>query len=252
MVKEQKIRAVEKLKDDFGNYKVVGIIDLFKLPTKQMQEIKKKLDGRVAVKIAKKSILLRALEASQHLKVLENHLPSQSALLFTNEDPFRIYLTISNLKSETFAKEGDVTEEEIIVYPGPTNLLPGPVISEFAKVKIPAGVEGGKIAIKKETLVAKKGDAISKDLSSILRKLGIRPIKVGLNVVCLFDGNLYLKDSLGLVGEGYLNKIREAFSQALNLSVAINYPTKENIGYLLSKAYNQAKYLDEKLMGGVK
>ncbi len=251
MVKEEKIKAVEDLKKDFTSYKVVGVIDLFKMPSKQMQEIKKKIGEKAAMKVIKKSILLHAMEGSKDLKVLEEKLPTQPAILFTNEDPFKIYGAIAKLKSDTYAKDGDVAEDEIAVSAGPTSLMPGPVISEFAKVKIPAGVEGGKIAIKKDTVVAKKGDAISKDLSGILRKLNIKPIKIGMNVVCLFDGRqLYMKDSLGLVGEGYLNKMREAFSHALSLSVAVGYPTKENIGHLLAKAESQAKFLQNKLLGG--
>ncbi len=252
MVKEEKLKAVEKLAEDLGKYKVVGVIDLYKFPTNQMQIIKKKLSDKVVMKVIKKSILLRAFEKFENLKPVQEKLPSQPAILLTDEDPFKTYLTISNLKSDVFAKDGDTAEYDIEVYAGPTNLLAGPVISEFAKVKIPTGVEAGKIAIKKDKTVAKKGDIISGDLASILRKLNIRPIKIGLNVVCLFDGNLYLKEVLDLVGDNYLNKLKEAFAQALNLSVALGYPTKENIGHLLSKAYNEAKYLEDKIIGGVK
>jgi len=251
MVKEEKIKAVDNLKEEISKYKVVGIIDLFKLPARQAQDIKKKLENKAVIKVIKRSILLRAIRGLENLKALEEHLPPQPAIMLTNEDPFKIYLKISKLKSETFAKEGDVAPDDIMVYAGPTTLLPGPVISEFAKAKIPAGVEEGKIAIKKDTLVAKKASVITKDLASILRKLNIKPILVGLNVVCLFDGNLYLKDVLDLVGDSYINKLKEAFIQALNISVAIGYPTAESIGILLSKAYNEAKILEDKLIGGV-
>ena len=54
----------------------------------------------------------------------------------------------------------------------------------------------------------------------------------------------YLKDILDLVGENYLNKIKQAFNEALNLSVAIGYPTKENVAHLLAKAYRQAKAVE--------
>ena len=124
----------------------------------------------------------------ENLKPLIADLPSQPALMFTEEDPFKIYLTISNLKSDTYAKDGDIVDTEILVTAGPTSLLPGPVISEFAKVKIPAGVEAGKIAVKKDTVVAKAGDKVSKDLANILRKLNIKPMKVKMNVYGIFDG----------------------------------------------------------------
>jgi hypothetical protein len=44
-------------------------------------------------------------------------------------------------------------------------------------------------------------------------------------------------------------KLAEAFNQALNLSVAICYPTRENIGHLLAKGYRVASGLKNKIGG---
>lgn len=252
MVKESKTKAVEELKQLIEKYPVVGFIDMHKMPSRQMQQIKKQLQERMSMTMVKKSILLYAIKGANKEKIteLEKNIPTQPAIFFTTEDPFKIYLGIDKLKSPTSAKEGDVAEDEILVSAGPTSLMPGPVISEFAKAKIPAGVEEGKIAIKKDTVVAKKGNVISKDLANILRKLKIEPIKIGLTVVAIYDkGMIYTRDSLSLVGEGYLNKIKEAFNNALNLSVSIGYPTKDNVQHLLAKAYREAKAIESKIGG---
>jgi hypothetical protein len=50
-------------------------------------------------------------------------------------------------------------------------------------------------------------------------------------------------------------KLKAGFSNALSLSVAISYPTKDNIKYLLAKAYNIANTFEKKFqekVGGVK
>ncbi|HLC59299.1 MAG TPA: 50S ribosomal protein L10 [archaeon] len=251
MGKEQNTKAVEQLKEQFAKSSILGFIDLYKSPSKQMQEIKKKLGGRANIKVVKKSVLIHTMNKFENLKPLIADLPSQPALMFTEEDPFKIYLTISNLKSDTYAKDGDIVDTEILVTAGPTSLLPGPVISEFAKVKIPAGVEAGKIAVKKDTVVAKAGDKVSKDLANILRKLNIKPMKVKMNVYGIFDGeNLFKKEVLELVGDNFLNKVKQGFSHALSLTVSIGYPTKENIGHLLAKAHNAAKLIESKVSGG--
>jgi large subunit ribosomal protein L10 len=255
MVKEEKIKAVEELKKMIESYSVVGIVDMFKIKTAPLQEIKKQIENFATLKVVRKSILLRALKGSskENISKLEEFAPLQPAVLFSNLDCFKLYSEIKKIKPKIFAKDGDVAEEDIIVKAGPTELSPGPVISEFAKVKIPVGAEGGKIAIKKDTAVAKKGDKISKDLAAILRKLKIKPISASLNIVAIFDrGKVYSSDVLSLVGERYLDLIKECFSKALNFSIAIEYPTKENIGYLLSKAYQEAKALENKIIGGVK
>jgi len=252
--KEEKLKAVEELKKLIEESSVIGIIDAFKLPTKQLQDIKKQLRDKVTIKLVKKSILLHAIRNAKKDKIteLEKIIPLQPAILFTNSEPFKFYLTVDKMKSPTFAKEGDISEEDILITAGPTSLLPGPAISELSKVGLVAGVEEGKIAIKRDKVVAKKGDKISKELASVLRKLKIEPIKVGINIFALFEnGMVYKKDVLVLVGDNYINKLKQAFNEALNLSVAIGYPTKDNIGYLLSKAYQNAKYIESKI-GGVK
>jgi large subunit ribosomal protein L10 len=153
------------------------------------------------------------------------------------------------LKSQTFSKDGDVALNDIKISAGPTSLLPGPAITELTKAGIPAGVEEGKIAIKKDVVVVKKGEKISKDLAMALKKLGIETMEIGLNIVAIYDGKIYTKDVLELVN-AYPEKIKEAYNQALNLSVFICYPTKANIQQLLAKAFNAAKSIEN--LGGAK
>lgn len=253
MVKEEKTQEVEELRKSLEEYPVIGLIDVFKLPSKQLQQIKKKIRETVEIRFNKKSIIIHAFHGLKKEKIgeFEKAIPQQPAVLLTRLNPFEFYSMISKLKSTTFAKEGDIAPSEIKVSAGPTNLLPGPAISELTKVGIPAGVEEGKIVVKKDAVVAKKGDKISKQLAAALRKLNIEPVEVGLNVVAIYEnGDIFTRDILELVNI-YPDKIKEAFNQALNLSINISYPTKENIGYLLVKAYQTAKGLENKF-GGAK
>src|SRR2546425_792053 len=150
MLKKEKISQVEQLKKMFDENPVVGIIDLHKLPARQLQEIRKSLRDKVLIKVTKKSMLLHALKKSEKNKIgeLEKIIPQQPGIIFTSMDPFVLFKKVNSLRSLTFAKEGDVAQGEIWVHAGPTNLLPGPAISELSKAGIPAGVEEGKIAVK--------------------------------------------------------------------------------------------------------
>lgn len=250
MAKEEKKQEVERLKKEIEKYSVIGILDMLKLPSRQLQEIRKKLRGKASIKVMKKSILKLAIKnvSKQGVAELENLIPKVPALIFSNEDGFKLYGITDSMKSRTFAKEGDIAPNDIKVTAGPTDLMPGPAISELTKVGIPAGVEGGKIAVKKDKVVAKTGEVISKNLANALRKLKIEPMEVGLNIVAIYDkGMVYKKDSLSLVGEGYINKLKQAFVQALNLSVFVCWPTKENIKILLAKAFNSARAIESKI-----
>jgi large subunit ribosomal protein L10 len=252
MVREEKIQQVEKIKELIEKYKVIGIIDVNKLPSKQLQEIRKLMRERAKIVVTTKTVLIRGIESANKTKIVElkKYMPLQPAMVLTDMEPFKFYAMVDKMKSPSFAKEGDVADDDIMISAGPTGLLPGPVISEFAKVKIPAGVEGGKIVIKKDVVVAKRGDRITKELASVLRKLKIAPIKIGLNLIAIYDNGLvYTKDVLNLVID-IPEKLKEAYNKALNLSISICYPTKENIKYLLAKAFNSAKLIESKI-GGV-
>jgi large subunit ribosomal protein L10 len=247
MNKEEKMKLVEELNTLMNSYQTIGFIDMKKLPTKQFHDIKKGLGSDVIIKIPKKSSIIFALKKlkKDNIVELERAIPIQPGLIMTNQTPFQLYKNVNLLKSTTYAKDGDMAGWEIEVKKGPTSLLPGPVISEFAKVKIPAGVEGGKIAVKKDVVVAKKGDIISADLANILRKVNIKAAEVKMNIAVLHqNGEIYTKEILSMVDE-YPDKVREAAGHALNLSIAIDYPTTENIGYLLAKAYSDAQALEK-------
>jgi len=246
MAREKKEKELKELKNLFGRYKVICIADMLKMPTKQMQLIKKSLGERALVKISKNSLVEIAMKESN--KDLAGYLPKQPALVFTNLDPFVFFKEVNGMRFKTYAKEGYIAAEDAVVNPGPTELLPGPAISELQKVGIIAGVEGGKIAVKKTSTILKKGQEVTKDIAGVLRKLKMQIAEIKLNVNVIFDGMLYDKGTLELV-EVYPQKLKEAFNQALNLSVAINYPTKENIKYMLAKAYQRGKALEKRIGG---
>ncbi len=246
MPTEKKEKELNELKNLFGKYKVIGIVDMTKMPTKEMQLIKKSLGDRALVKVSKKSLIEMAMKETG--KDLIGRLPKQPAIVFANLDPFAFFKEVNSMRFKVYAKEGYVVDEDVVVNPGPTELLPGPAISELQKVGIIAGVEGGKIAVKKTSTILKKGQEVTKDVASVLRKLKMQVAEVKLNVDSIFDGMLYGKDVLELV-EIYPKKLKEAFNQALNLSVAINYPTKENVKYMLVKAYQRGKSVEKKIGG---
>jgi len=250
--KEKKMKEVEEMKKLFEKHSVFGIVDMFKLPTVPIQKVKKKSGKDISIKMTKKAVLVRSLEdikaKKKGFEEFSKLIPKQPAIVFTEMDPFKFYAMVDKLKVPAAAKEGDIAPADIEIHAGPTNLLAGPAISELTKVGIPAGVEEGKISVKKDVVVAKKGSPISKPLANALKKLGVEPMAIGINVVAIYqNGMIYSKDVLSLVGETYMNKIREAFTQALNLSVSIGYPTKSNISYLLAKAKLAADAIESKI-----
>ncbi len=243
MVSKKKIKTVKEVKEKMEKYPVIGILNMHKLPARQLHQIREKLRGKAVIKMVKKRLIKIILKEAKKkgLSGLEAYIEGEPAFLFSSENPFKLARIIEESKSEAPAKPGDIAPNDIVVRAGPTNLAPGPVIGELQKVKIPAGVEAEKIVVKEDTVVAKEGDEISKELADVLSKLGINPMNLGLNLAAAWEnGTIYTKDILFIPKDAYLDALKSCASQGFNLSININYFTPENISILISKAYNEA------------
>ncbi|MCS7123306.1 MAG: 50S ribosomal protein L10 [Candidatus Aenigmarchaeota archaeon] len=238
MVSEKKIKEFNRIKELLNKYKNYIIIDLYLTPSmiyKKIQDELKKVNS--VLTCVKKRIFLKCVEGDKKFEKIKNRLPNMLGIIFTNEDTLKIYDIINKIKVYRFAKEGDVSPKDIWIRAGLTNLNPGPIISELSKVGLKVGVDKGKIAVKEDFLIVKKGEKISADKASVLQKFEIKPVEIKLNVFSvLLDSYWIEKDELSLYTE-INNYINYCYSNAFNLSLNINYPTNKNINYLLQKAF---------------
>lgn len=242
-VRPEKIKEVEDLANSIKKYEVIGLLNLYKTPASALQKIKTYFRGKAIIKVSKKRILLRALDKAGK-QGLKEFVVGYPALILTNINSFKIYNNLRKRKIPASAKAGDVAIRDVEVKAGPTDLMPGPAISTLTKVKIPAKVEGGKIAIMKDAIVCKAGQTISLDLASALQLLKLQPMEVGLNVVVMEEkGTLYKAEQLFVDEDKVMNDIQRAIQNAFNLSINSGYPTKETIGFMISKAYLGAKQI---------
>ena len=246
MVSEKKKVAVKELRGELEKYPVIGMLDMFKLPSRQLQEIRDSLRGKAVIKMVRKNTMKLAMEnvKIQGLKKLEDEIKNQPALLLSEINPFELARIIESSRSFAPAKPGDIAAKDIFVKEGPTNLRPGPVIGELQRVKIPAGVEGDKIVVKKDTVVVKKGEEITKPLADVLMKLVVEPVEISLNLLAVCDrGTIYAKDLLFIPREKYENDLISAYKCAFNLALNIGLPTSDTLPLLLAKAHQEAKSL---------
>ena len=61
-VAEWKKEEVNELKGILGQYDVIGIVDLMNIPAKQLQEMRKSLNGKAVIRMSKKNLIDLALE----------------------------------------------------------------------------------------------------------------------------------------------------------------------------------------------
>ncbi len=242
-IPEWKIREVEELAELIKKYGVIAIADLSKVPTKQLQILRKKLRDKIVFRVTKNTLFkLAARKAGlKNFEEFSKYLEGMNLFLFANMNPFELVILLDKNAIPAPAKPGDIAPKEIVVPAGSTGIPPGPMLSVFGRLKIPTRVQDGVIWIAKDTVVAKPGDKISPELASILNKLGIEPLEVKLTLKAVYDHGLIIpKDKLVVDLEEYKQNILEAFTNALKVGVEIAYPEPVVLKYTLTKAYINA------------
>ncbi|MBI2557795.1 50S ribosomal protein L10 [Candidatus Woesearchaeota archaeon] len=247
-VAEYKKEIVKELVSLINDYPIIGVVNMENLPAPQLQSMRAQLRGKFFLTMTKRRLIKLAFEKTKDKKkgieLLEAHLGGMPALIFTKENPFRLSKTLQKNKSPAPAKAGQTAPRDIIVNKGSTSFAPGPIIGELAVAGIKAGVEGGKVAIKEDTVVVKAGEKIKPKVAEVLTRLGVQPMEVGLDLVAVLEnGLIYKRDVLSIDESEYKNRLANASRWAFNLANYAGYPTKETIRLLIGKAYNDSKVL---------
>jgi large subunit ribosomal protein L10 len=243
---KQKAQRVDNLSNFINEYNVVAFASLNKVRAAQLQELAKRFRSQIFMKVSKNILVKRALEQSNkpNIQDLTEHLTGSNTLLFTNMNPFTLSLTLEKNKIRTTAKAGDIAPEDIIIPAGNTGLPPGPAISELNDAGIRTRIEAGSVWVIRETTVATKGEEIQPRIASVLSKLDIRPLEVGLRVVAAYeDGFVFSTDQLLPNIEALRIQFADAATHAHNLAMASSYPTSQTIGSLLQLAHINARNL---------
>jgi len=247
-IPEKKKKLLAELIGLIEKSNTIMIVSMLNLEALQFQKLKRVLKDKATIKVVKKNIMLKALEQfkakKKDIDKLESSLVSGFAILFSQLDSFELAAILSENKNPAKVKTGQIAPQDIIVMAGPTDLIAGPVISELTKVKIRAAIDGGKIVIKENCMIAKKGEIINIDAASVLAKLDITPISVGLEPLASYD-NIKQKiyKEIRVNKEETLKELKDTSAMAFAFSLEIGYPSKDNIKMLISKLNNQTNAL---------
>ncbi len=256
--KEGKKEKVKQIELALKKYPVVGLVNLQNLPSKQLFLVKSKLRGKAELFTARHTLLERAVKAARpDLEPLLSRIKGSSALIASDLDAFKLYSLIKKNKSKAFAKAGQTAPSDIIVPAGDTTLPPGPALAELKLAKIDARIQGPKITVARDSLVAKKGDAISAPVAAALQKLGIAPMTVGMSLPVVFDhGTLFEESVLDIDEQKYYADLVSAVQHAVNLGVYAEIFTEETTQPIIMKAARGAfavkKLVDWKSAGDAK
>jgi large subunit ribosomal protein L10 len=240
---QQKSSEVEAIVDVLKDCKSIGIASLRKVRASQLQELKKTMRGQVTFKVLKNTLVKLALEEMKRaeLSQLEEYLEGPNVFMFTELNPFKLLIQLEKGKVKTFAKSGDAAAMDVIIPVSNTGQPPGPVISQLNAVGLPTRIENGSVWVSKDTLVVKRGEIISDRLASVLSKLGIKAVELGISMRAVYDNGLMISGNqlfvdVAATQQSVLTSNQEAFALALEIS----YTTKDTIKPLLQRAHQKA------------
>ncbi|CAJ38242.1 50S ribosomal protein L10 [Methanocella arvoryzae] len=238
---------IKKIVDGVHSHKVVGIVDVRGVPADSLQKMRRNLLGKVEMRMVRNTlstIAFDSLPEGEKAKELAKYVDGQMLIVYTNDNPFKLYKLLNATKSKRAAKGGDIAPSDIVIPKGPTSFKPGPLVGEFQQVGIPAGIEGGKVVIKDTKTVVKQGEKISAKLAEALTRLEIMPIDVGLNLMAAVEGHmLYKPEDLGMDEDLLRDMFAQAAAHAFNLSIEAGITTKDTIEPLIQKAVMESKAL---------
>ena len=202
-----KEKQVNELSEKIKNAKTLMIVSIKSLPSKQFQDIKKSIREQATIKVGKKNILIRAIRALKNdsLTKLETHINENCAFAISDIEGYELAGLISKNKTPVFAKAGQEAPEDIEVKEGPTELMPGPAISELGALGLQVAVEDGKISIKKSKIVINKGQTINAASASILQKLNIQPFTIGLEPISIKSIRICTKNRILLQRHNWIS-----------------------------------------------
>jgi large subunit ribosomal protein L10 len=241
-----KLEEIKELVGKIGKFRTVLLASCKGLPGLQYHAIKKDLRGKAEVKMTKKTLISRAIEETkkENLQDLKKEIGADITLFFSDLDPFALSGLLSDNQSPSKARAGDIAPENIEIEAGPTELVPGPAISELGAVGLKVSVKDGKLEIMKGAIVAKEGEEINANVASVLGKLDMNPMKVGFLPLAAYDS----EDDKVYVGikinkEETLDELRTLIGKALGFATNVEYPAKETMSYFIAKAFAEEKAL---------
>lgn len=247
-VADYKKEAVKEYVDLIKKFPIVGAVNMEGLPTPQLQIMRATLRPGVVIKVSKRRLIKLALEQAKKevpgIEKLEEHLKGMPALIFAKENPFKLYKKLGKSKSPAPARPGQAAPKDIVIPAGKTPFAPGPIIGELGSIGVKSGVDGGKVAIKQDSVVAKEGEIIKPKVAELLTRMNILPMEVGLDLVAVFEnGTIYTKKVLAIDEVKFMQDLNDAAAWSFNLAVEIGYPTEDTIELMVIKSFREARAL---------
>ncbi|MFX0059719.1 MAG: 50S ribosomal protein L10 [Candidatus Hodarchaeota archaeon] len=256
-IPQWKLDEVAHLVDLFNQYKTVSVIEVAKLNDKQIQEMRKLLREKAIIRMSKKNLQLRAIEQykneskKKNLEELENNVPGQAALCFTDMDIFELKKIFNNNIWMVPAKPDEVTPVDIWVPAGDTGLPTGQVISELnMTLRLPTRIQNDTIWVREDTRTHKAGDFVNVKQAAVLKKLGINPIESLIRIKFAWsEGEVFPEEVIYIDVEAFKQDIISAYRESIAILLELPIFLEDAQDEYIKKAVSNASVLNAMIFG---
>jgi len=243
MVATWKKDTVTRFEREMKGKRVVGVVSIDGMPSKQMQGMKKKLKGQVEIIVARSNLIKKAFDKAG-IKGLDGYAEGPSGVILSDLNPFQLEKLVYGCRTMAPVKAGAVAPFDLIVPAGDTGLGAGPVIGDLQGAGVKARIQGGKIIVSEDSILVKGGEKVNDKAASVLARLGIEPMEIVLRVKAAHEaGIVYPGDVLHIDEEETKERIGGAFRCALNLSVNARIYNKAAMPYMVLEAITKTRNL---------
>jgi large subunit ribosomal protein L10 len=245
-VRPEKSARVQELAHSIVRAPMAALVGVRGVPAAALQKMRRELRARGhPIVVAPNSALRHALEAAAQerpsLRPLLDHVKDQTALLVAEGNPFALSQELVRTRSPTPARGGETAPADITVPGGTTSFKPGPIVGELQQAGFPAAIEKGKVVLKKDVTIVKAGQPIPRNVATLLTRLDILPLEVGLDLRALVDGDtFYPPEVLQVDLDAQRASVALAHRVALGVALEVAWTNRVTTPLLIARAHRAA------------
>jgi len=195
--KHERYKKIEKLyKSLFLKYNTCIIVDIKKIRSKQIHDIRKHIRRFGHMTISKKTMLKSFFKNSGEIRKdkwnkLYSRINGNIGFIFTNENVRKMYYVFKNFCLKSFAKSGSKSRKNVIIRKGIKRLMPCQT-PFFQALGISTRISKGSIEIIDDVLVLGKGETLNGSHEALFKKLNLKPYKNMLNIKYIISNNRHV------------------------------------------------------------
>lgn len=239
MPTEKKKQYVSKFLALSEEYEKIILVEAEHVGSRQMQNIRRDLRGTAVVLMGKNTMMKKAISLAKgdYLQQLAPLLRGNIGLIFTSAEPTEIRQILDKNKVGAPARQGQVSQVNVVVPAGNTSLEPTKT-SFFQALNIPTKITRGTVEIISDYPLLKVGDRVGNSEAALLQMLNIKPFSYGLVLKTIYDnGSLYDSKVLDITPDDVFKSMEQAISNVACFSLGANYPTVASMPHLVLGAY---------------